>query len=158
MLLRLSITVFALSNETAGATADVGKDRQFARCKISSHMGGLDAAILHLSQNETPNLLIVEVNETKEILFSKLEALADVFDPDSQLLLIGHENDIQLYRQLIELGVNEYLCGEVTTAAIQNAITDLFADPSAIELGRVIACIGVQFELFSEIRLSQNRI
>ena len=144
MLLRITIKVFALSDETAATLADVENERQFSRAKISTHMGGVDAAIRHLSQNETPDLLIVEVNETQETLFSKLGALADVFDSDSRLLLIGHENDIKLYRRLIELGVSDYICGEVNSEIIQSSINQLFADPAAIELGRVIACLGAR--------------
>ncbi|PPR57742.1 MAG: hypothetical protein CFH10_02146 [Alphaproteobacteria bacterium MarineAlpha4_Bin2] len=144
MLLRITIKVFALSDETAAALTNIKNERQFARAQISTHIGGLDAAIHHLSENETPDLLIVEVNETQETLFNKLEALADVFEPDSRLLLIGQENDIKLYRHLIELGVSDYICGEIDSETIQSSINQLFSDPSAIELGRVIACLGAR--------------
>ena len=144
MLLRITVKGFALSDETAGALAGVKSSRQFARATISSDLGGIDAAIHHLSQNETPDLLIVEVNESQEVLLNKLEALAEVFDPDSRLLLIGHENDIALYRRLIELGVSDYICGQIDSEIIQSSIHQLFADPSAVELGRVIACVGTR--------------
>lgn len=47
-------------------------------------------------------------------MFEQLEALANVCDPDTRLLLIGAENDIELFRTLISEGISDYLISPVT--------------------------------------------
>jgi len=144
MILRLSITAFVLTGETTSAVQGLQDDRRFARCQIFVHGGGIDAAVDFLSENETPNLLIVEVDQTGEPLFDALERLADVFAPGSLLLIVGQENDIRLYRDLIDMGINEYLCGPIETGQLIESIDLLYADPGAAKLGRVIACMGAR--------------
>ena len=144
MILRLSITAFIVNETTKAAIYEIQKERHFARCQIAIHDGGIDNGIASLSANNTPNLLIVEADETGPLLIEKLEALADVFDANSKILLIGHENDIQLYRQLMDMGISAYLCGAVSAAQLAASINQLFTDPGSVDLGQVIACIGAR--------------
>ena len=144
MILRLSITAFVVNETTKSAIYEIQKERHFSRCQITVHDGGIDTGIISLSENDTPNLLIVEANETGPLLIEKLESLAEVFDANSKLLLIGYENDIRLYRRLMDMGISEYLCETVTSEQLENSINQLFIDPESVELGQVIACIGAR--------------
>lgn len=144
MILRLSITAFVLTGETTHAVQALQGDRQFARCQIIAHGGGIEAATSFLAENATPDLLIVEVDRSEAELFAALEALAEVFDPSSKLLLIGDTNDIRLYRDLVGMGINEYLCGPIDADQLRGAIDGLYAAPDAAKLGRVIAFIGAR--------------
>jgi pilus assembly protein CpaE len=144
MILRLSITAFVINEETKSAIYKIKNERHFARCQIIVHDGGIDNGIESLSANETPNLIIIEAEETGGLLIEKLEALANVTDSNSKILLIGYENDIQLYRNLMDMGISEYLCGTVSAPQLEASINQLFTDPGSIELGRVIACIGAR--------------
>ena len=142
MTIRISITAFVLAGETTAAVQAVQKNREFSRCQIINHEGSIKEAIKYLSENESPNLLIVETNLSGDALFEELKSLANVFDPNSRLMLIGQENRIQLYRQLKNMGIHEYLCSPIESEQLQSSISQLYADPEAIELGRVIACVG----------------
>ena len=90
------------------------EDRLFFRSTIDIHEGGIDAAVSHLAIKQTPTLLIVETTADKDGMFEQLEALANVCDPDTRLLLIGAENDIELFRTLISEGISDYLISPVT--------------------------------------------
>lgn len=144
MVLRLSITAFVLTGETTRAVQGLQAERRFARCQILAHGGGVVAATEFLAQNDTPNLLIVEVDQTGEALFAALEGLAEVFDPNGKLLIVGTANDIKLYRDLIGMGINEYLCGPIDADQLRATVDNLYADPDAVALGRVIAFIGAR--------------
>jgi pilus assembly protein CpaE len=144
MILRLSITAFVISEKTKIAIHKIQNERHFSRCQISVRDGGIDEVIESLSANGTPNLIIVEASETGDLLIEKLEALADVFDSNGKILIIGLENDIQLYRKLMDMGISEYLCGPVSASQLENSLNQLFTDPDSVELGRVIACIGAR--------------
>lgn len=144
MILRLSITAFVLTGETTTAVQGLQDDRHFARCQILAHGGGIESATEYLAENDTPNLLIIEVDQSGDALFDALESLAEVFDPSSRLLLVGNANDIQLYRQLMDMGINEYLCGPISSDQLRASIDLLYSDPEAVGLGRVVACIGAR--------------
>ena len=144
MTLRISIAAFSIESETVNVVEALRDQRQYSRCEIISQEGSIGAARNFLAENETPNLLIIETDLVGNPLFEELESLASVFDPNSRLMLIGQENDIQLYRQLIDMGISEYLYGPINEDQLKNSINELYADPEAIDLGRVIACVGAR--------------
>ena len=77
---------------------------KLGRCNIATHSGGMDKAIDQLSKFPSPELLIIEIDFPKEVIFQKLEVLSTVFNSDSKILIIGNDNDIDLYRKLRALG------------------------------------------------------
>ena len=107
MTLRISIAAFSIESETVNVVEALRDQRQYSRCEIINQEGSIGAARNFLAENETPNLLIIETDLVGTPLFEELESLASVFDPNSRLMLIGQENDIQLYGQLIEMGISE---------------------------------------------------
>ena len=144
MTLRISIAAFCINNETVKVVEALQNQRQYSRCQIINLNGSIGVARNFLAENETPNLLIIETDLFGDLLFEELELLASVFDPNSRLMLIGQENDIKLYRQLLEMGISEYICSPITEEQLKNSINELYADPEAIDLGRVIACVGAR--------------
>ena len=112
------------------------------RSRMAVQTGGIQAAINYLSANETPQLLIVEANETGDALFERIEALSEVCDPNSNVILIGAENDISLYRQLKDMGLAEYFCGSISTDQVIAAIDSVFGDEGEVTQSRVITFIG----------------
>jgi len=144
MTLRISIAAFCINKETVKVVEALQNQRQYSRCQIINLNGSIGVARNFLAENETPNLLIIETDLFGDLLFEELELLASVFDPNSRLMLIGQENDIKLYRQLLEMGISEYICSPITEEQLKNSINELYADPEAIDLGRVIACVGAR--------------
>lgn len=118
------------------------EDRRLGRSRMAIQTGGIQAAINYLSANETPQLLIVEASETGDALFERIEALAEVCDPNSNVILVGAENDISLYRQLKDIGLAEYFCGAVTTDQIIAAIDSVFGEEGEVSQSRVITFMG----------------
>lgn len=119
-------------------------DRRMARSRMAVQSGGIQAAINYLAANETPQMLIVEASETGPALMERIESLAEVCDPNSNVILIGAENDITLYRELKGLGLSEYFYGDVTTEQIVGAIESVFSGDTEEHLGSVIAFMGAR--------------
>ena len=115
-----------------------------SRSTVVVETGGIGGAAAYLAQNASPQLLLIETVASGDALFSELETLADVVNPDTKVVLIGQQNDIALYKRLIGLGVSEYLCGPVTTERLIATIEGIFSDASDASLGRVIAVIGAR--------------
>jgi pilus assembly protein CpaE len=143
LILRIPIAAFLLSEESVAAVEAMKEDRVFLRSRIETHEGGIDRALAYLAENKTPPLLIVESKAQGDALFDQLGGLADVCAPDTFVLLIGAENDIALYRNLIGLGISDYLVGPVTVDALKNSIVNIFKDEDMERSGRVIAFFGV---------------
>lgn len=126
------------------AGAALQDDRRLARSRVLAQPGGMPGAVAHLTDNETPHLLIVETGQTGDDLISSLGELADVCDPEVKVVLLGAENDIALYKQLIDLGLAEYYCGPVTTEALIGIIQAVYSEADDETLGRVIAFVGAR--------------
>jgi len=142
VIIRISIGAFLLSPESVAAISALKEDRLFFRSTIDIYEGGIDAAAGYLANDKTPELLIVESTADKEGMFAQLEALANVCDPDARVILIGAENDIELFRTLISEGISDYLVGPVNEGQIKESVTKIFQTRSGDD-GRVIAFAGM---------------
>src|SRR5262249_55969224 len=117
-------------------------DRRMARAHVDIHMGGLAAAV-QLFQNElTPNVIVVEASGNRELVLAGLGQLAQGCGPGTQDVVLRPLNDIILYRELMRIGVSEYLVAPVHQLQIINSIAGLFQDPGAKPLGRIFAFVG----------------
>ncbi len=59
-------------------------------------------------------------------------------------MLIGHVNDVLLYREFIRAGVSEYLIAPIDAVGTIAAISELFSEPGAEPLGRTVAVVGAK--------------
>ena len=71
----------------------------------------------------------------------QLDKLAETCDPTTRVLVIGHTNDVQLYRDLMRRGISEYLIAPVDLVDCLRALSDMFHAPSAEPVGRTIATL-----------------
>jgi pilus assembly protein CpaE len=141
---RISIQAFC---ETEGVFKPIERakgDRRMARAQVKVNMGGLASAVEFYSSSPTPNLVVVESRLPPNELFSALAGLASVCDPSSKVVIIGHHNDVTLYRELIRSGISEYLVAPVSIADVIGVVSQIFVDPSAEPLGKVIAFVGAK--------------
>jgi len=93
----------------ATALQDSAYDRRMTRTSVAVSMGGVGKAASMYQETATPHLLILETKETGLAIFDELEALAEVCDPDTKVIVCGPSNDVTLYRELKRQGVDEYI-------------------------------------------------
>lgn len=141
---RISVQAFCETQAVAHTIERMSEDRRMAKAQARVYMGGLSAAVEFYQSAPTPNLIFLEVTSEPDALMAGLDELAQVCDPSTRVVLIGHQNDITLYRELIRAGISEYMVAPVTIADLMNTISTLFADPDAEPLGRSIAFIGAK--------------
>jgi pilus assembly protein CpaE len=60
------------------------------------------------------------------------------------VVVIGRQNDVVLYRELVRRGISDYLISPVGTLDVVRTICGLFSAPDAKPVGRVIAVIGAK--------------
>ncbi|MBB6469690.1 AAA family ATPase [Aminobacter carboxidus] len=141
---RISIQAFCETESVAGPIGRAGEDRRMAKAHLQVHMGGIDTAIEVYSGAPTPNLIILESRSEPKSLLEGLHRLSEYCDPSSKVVVIGHYNDVSLYRELIRSGISEYVVAPVSTADVVSVISSIFVDPDAEPIGRAIAFVGAK--------------
>ena len=141
---RISIQAFCENESVAIPIERAGNDRRMAKTHLKVSGGGIEAAIEFYQTASTPNLIIVESSSEPSILLDELQRLSEVCDPGSKVLVIGHSNEVWLYRELLRRGVSEYIVAPVSLADVLAIVSSIFLDPGAEPLGRSIAVIGAK--------------
>jgi pilus assembly protein CpaE len=141
---RISIQTFCESDELMQTMNICAEDRRMARVHFRTVAGNIETAINMYGSSPTPNLVILENRAPAQELVTQLADLADVCDPSTKVVIIGHDNDVHLYRDLIRQGISEYIIVPVSLADIINVVSTIFVDPEAEPLGRTIAFVGAK--------------
>ncbi|TPL05186.1 CtpF protein [Mesorhizobium sp. B2-4-16] len=141
---RISIQAFCETEGVANPVERAGEDRRMAKAHLKVHMGGIPTAIEFYQSAPTPNLILLESRSEPQQLLEQLGQLAEYCDPSSKVVVIGHYNDVGLYRELIRSGISEYVIAPVSMTDIVSVVSSIFVDPEAEPIGRSIAFIGAK--------------
>ncbi len=141
---RIGIHLFARRPETRALGEQAAADRRLQRASTEVRDGGLAEALELYRNQPTPSLVMVESLEAPDELIAGLDRLAEVCDPGTKVVVIGCQNDIGLYRELMRRGVSEYLVPPFGVLQMIRAITTLYADPSVPFVGRTLAFLGAK--------------
>lgn len=141
---RITIQCFCETEEVRQTLETAATDRRMARTHTSVNMGGIMGAVNYYGSAPTPNLIVIESRQTSDGLMAELEKLASVCDADTRVIVIGHFNDILMYRELIANGISEYLVAPITMADIMSSISNVFMNEEVGPLGKMYAFIGAK--------------
>lgn len=141
---RISIQAFCEQPAAAEALQVAAEDRRLSKAHVSLHMGGAAAAVAHYQESPTPNLIIIESSLPRGQMLGELDALAESCDSGTKVLMIGHVNDVILYRELLKRGVSEYLVAPVTPVQLMESISNLYNNPTSDPVGNVLAFVGAK--------------
>lgn len=141
---RITIQAFCETDIVAQTIEMTGRDRRMSRTQVKVLTGGIPSAVEYYQSAPTPNLIILESSQAGPDLMAGLGRLAEVCDIDTKVIVVGHKNDIPLYRELISNGISDYLVAPLSMADLMGAISDIFVDPEAGPLGKLIAFIGAK--------------
>lgn len=141
---RITIQAFCERSQTAQLVESAIHDRRMSKVALTTHNGGLEGAIETYKSNPTPNLIMVETSLQPDEIPDALGRLAEVCDATTRLIVLGHVNDVVLYRELIRSGVSEYIVLPASAQSIVSAITELFAAEGAAPIGRTIGFVSAK--------------
>jgi pilus assembly protein CpaE len=141
---RVTLQAFCETREVADSMQAVTADRRMDKVQARVQMGGPAAAVEAFRGAPTPNVIVLETVSEPAVLIASLEALAESCDPGTKVVVIGHVNDIQLYRELIRRGVSDYLVAPFGTLDLLRTLSELYAAAEGGTLGRTIAIVGAK--------------
>jgi pilus assembly protein CpaE len=112
-------------NQTHGVVSAVCEQR-FPLLRLRD--GSSREALEILAGSSPPAVLILDISDAPKPLTAIMPIMA-TFGDNTKVIAIGTVNDINLYREMIETGVVEYLIKPVTEKSLLGAIARLDAKP-----------------------------
>ena len=140
----LRIEFFLLREQTKALVDRAIRDRRLMRCKSEVYEGGIEAAITVYQKKSTPNLIIIENNDQPDGLFPLLDKLAEECLPETRVIIISEQNDVGLYRQLINRGITDEVTFPFHPMELIEAIASAWSDEANQRIGRLVAFIGAR--------------
>jgi pilus assembly protein CpaE len=141
---RVTLQAFCETHDVAAALQASLLDRRLAKAQGKIQMGGVTAAVETFRENPTPNIIVIENIADSAALIGHLEQLAEVVDAGTKVMIVGHVNDVPLYRELTRRGISDYLITPLDPLSLVRALCDLYAAPGASRVGRTIAFVGAK--------------
>ncbi len=108
--------------------------------------GSMDEAIALLGQlDRPPERLVVDISASSMPL-SDLARLADACAPSVSVVVIGDRNDVGLFRELLRMGVDDYLSKPLTAELLRRTLGgQAAAEPvQQVRTGKLVACVGAR--------------
>ena len=138
------IIAFVRDGDTDTALQDLMAQQQAGPLHVAR--GTVRDAIKFLEkQQRAPRLLIVDVSGD-ELPLSEVDALAEACEPTVSVVVLGERQDVGLFRELIRLGVADYLVKPILPDLIAPHISG--ADPKLRSqphrTGKVVAVAGAR--------------
>jgi pilus assembly protein CpaE len=136
------VDVFALDDGTAAQVQKLSADWRFARVGVHVERAGIEGAIAQYGQGASPELIIIETNDISDAFIAQLGQLAGVCAAGTDAVIIGPENDVHLYRNLVEMGIKDYLVRPVTEEILVKVIARTLVEKRGLAGSRLITVIG----------------
>ncbi len=124
------------------AVREAFADRRLGKSRTEAELGGLSGAVSHYGEQESPDLVLIEVADEPEQVLKTIDLLAEVCDPDTKVIVLGAMNDVSFYRGLTRKGVSDYIVTPITARQIYDIIEAACLDPEAPQLGRALAFVA----------------
>lgn len=141
---RVSIQVFTETDAVAQVVQAACQDRRMSKAHVKIQTGGAGAAVEAYRNAPTPNVIIIESRLNAQTLLGLLDELAAQCDAGTRVVVIGHVNDVLLYRELVRRGVSEYLIAPFPTLEFVRSLSGIFQQDAGAKLGRIVAVIGTK--------------
>lgn len=143
---RAPFMAFVSDEVTQAILLRLSQDMNWPESSIQE--GSIELASGMLKDIATPKQLIVDLSDESDPL-AAITKLADVCDGGTQLIALGQKNDVDLYRGLMALGVQDYLLKPVSPEALTQAlqrIANSVAAPTEDSLsnGELVCVVGAR--------------
>lgn len=96
----------------------------FNHVEQTSHQvisGNIDHARNHLSQHKSPDVLLIDVSDQTQVVH-EISQLANVCEPGTRVIVIGQDKDLDLYRELKDMGIDDYLTKPINRDQLVHAL------------------------------------
>jgi len=145
--MREPFAAFVLDDASRQAAIVAANEQGWTGVRVAD--GGVAGAIASLSDVPTPKILLIDLSESTDPLMD-INRLAEVCQEGTHVVALGSVNDIDLFRRLIQAGVDDYLLKPVTPEALKHAFAQVErartapAPETPVAPGRLVTVIGAR--------------
>lgn len=157
------VAVFSSDDDTVASSESLQNDWRFARVEVNVVRGGVDDAIQLYTQHTAPDLIIIQTEDINDAFTERLGALSEYCEEGTSAIIVGPVNDVYLYRQLIEMGVSDYLVKPIRPEVLSEVIAKALLTRLGVSDSALVAFIGAKggvgtsvFSQLSSCLSSQN--
>ena len=118
-MLREPFAAYVCDDTVADLLRPIVSELGWAQERVNK--GGLRNAVQSLSVSASPNILFVDLSESGDPL-NDINALAEVCEPGTVVIAAGHVNDVRLYRDLVNSGIQDYLLKPFSADQMREAL------------------------------------
>lgn len=144
LLPQASVAVYSKDSNTIDAAKLIAGDWRFARVSVQAAQGDVESAISFYAEHKSPDIVIVQTDVINDAFVGRLEALAGHCDEGTEAVVIGPDNDVYLYRKLIDMGVSDYLVRPVSQEILSEVIAKTLIHQHGVSGSRLIAFVGAK--------------
>ncbi len=137
-----SISVFSKDSDTLDSAKALLDDWRFARVNVNAVEGDVEDAIATFESEGATEIIIIQTDEIDDSFTERLGELSNYCDEGTAAIVIGPVNDVYLYRQLIEMGVSDYLVRPLKPEILKDVIAKALIQRLGVSDSRLIAFVG----------------
>lgn len=139
-----TVAVYAKDQKTLQAARDLVTDWRFARVNVQDEEGDVEDAIGAYQDVASPELIIIQTDTIDSSFTERLEVLAGNCSEGTSAIIIGPDNDVNLYRRLIDMGVSDYLVKPVSMQDLSKVVAKALIEKIGVTGSRLIAVLGAK--------------
>lgn len=139
-----SVDIYIRDSQTMESARRLRDDWRFARVQVNVIEGDVDSAIQTYKQERSPTLVMIETQDTGEEFIEALGTLSAHCAEGTNAIVIGPVNDVDLYRNLTQMGVRDYLVKPVALATLSDVIANALIAQLGTSGSRLISVIGAK--------------
>ncbi|MBN9343255.1 MAG: hypothetical protein BGO76_03575 [Caedibacter sp. 38-128] len=110
--------------------------------------GGIEECLKYLKSNQSPDILLIDISESK-LPMTDMMKLAEVCEPGVEVITVGNRNEVGLFRDLMRLGIKDYLVKPLTSMHIFKTLEHILLEEKKIsqpgkfnKSGKLVTFIG----------------
>ena len=138
------VDIFVKDKETLEAARNLVNDWRFARVSINVEEGDVKTSIFSYQETASPNVVIIETESTGEDFIEQLGELSAHCSEETNAVIIGPVNDVDLYRSLTSMGVSDYLVKPVPLKTLSEVIASALIKKLGTSGSRLIGVVGAK--------------
>lgn len=110
--------------------------------------GGIKEAIELYGGKKSPSYLIVDISKS-ELPVSDMAQLLELCTPNVKIIAVGAKNEVSLYRDLIKIGIYEYLLTPLFSDIMEHTLNSMLSGQNKVQevapkAGKLIVCMGAR--------------
>lgn len=138
------VTVFSKDSDTLESAAALSDDWRFARVNVNAINGDVETAITTFNSEDATEIIIIQTDEIDDSFTERLGELSSYCDEGTAAIVVGPVNDVYLYRQLIEMGVSDYLVRPIKPEILKDVISKALIQRLGVSDSRLVAFVGAK--------------